>query len=275
MDTIDSNQYIMFIDVITPKTASQGVLANYKPVICGISNGINLEFESISFRNKCDGMWDNSASGYGSWNFDMQGHAIAIKNSEKLIKANYQEVADLAVNRREFWAKMADVNNLIVREGLVRISSYREVADMDTPYSFQLSFVGIGAPVFKSVPNPPTPGKQLVYYGWKDTSSTLTYSEIIAADQFDFDHLQPEITVPFNVSEFKYLWFAIPNGEPVKNYFQDAADAGNQAPIGGDSDLFGSPVLVAGTVDMDFYITNYKTYYDSPEPIRGLTFKTV
>lgn len=140
---------IILIDTVTPITAPRGNDDNYRPVACGVSNGFSMSFESIQRRNKCDDGWDNTLSGYGSWGFDLDGFAIALRNAEKLIKANYNEVAKLGVDKRLFWAKMGDVDNKRVIEGVVRISNYTETADLEEPYSFTVDFVGLGKPILE------------------------------------------------------------------------------------------------------------------------------
>jgi len=146
---MNGTSYIILIDTTTPRTAERGTEANYRPVVCGVTNGFNMSFEAISLRNKCDGGWDNTESGYGSWGLNLDGQAIALRNVEKLIKANYDEVANLAVKKRVFWAKMGDLDNKRVIEGLVRIGSYSETADLEEPYTFTVEFVGLGEPIIE------------------------------------------------------------------------------------------------------------------------------
>lgn len=170
MNTYNGSDYIILIDTVTPITAASGTIDNYRPVLCGTSNGLNLEFESISFRNKCDGGYDRTESGYGTWGFDLDGHAIGIRYADRLTQANFQEVAMLAIKKRKFWAKMSNLTGNIVREGVVRIGSYRETAEMDTPYSFSVSFVGIGEPIFitnlfTTVLSVNNPGTELIQDG--------------------------------------------------------------------------------------------------------------
>lgn len=150
MNTYNGSLYVLFVDTVTPKTADRGTNANYRPIVCGTSNGVSLEQEGIVFRNKCDNGFEHSVPGYVTWGFDMEGHAIGVKYSERLIKSNFNELASLLINKVVFWCKMADVDNEIVREGLVRVSSYRETTNMEEPYSFTASFVGIGKPIFET-----------------------------------------------------------------------------------------------------------------------------
>lgn len=141
---ITGENYVLLIDTVTPRSAGHG--ANYRPVACGTSNNWGGDAESISTRNKMDGGYDQSVTGYISTSFDMDGQAIGLKMADKLIKANFQELAELFYNKREFWIMQADSEETIVREIWCRIGSYRETANQYVPYTFTASFVGIGRP---------------------------------------------------------------------------------------------------------------------------------
>lgn len=143
------NTYILWIDVITPITDNRGNPDYYRPIVCGVSNGFNSSVEAISVRNKEDKGFDRSRPGYYSCGFDMDGHALGLRYSERSEKANFNEMALLCKNRTTFWAKMADVTNSIVRECLVWISSYKETASNEELYSFSLSLVGVGEPIIE------------------------------------------------------------------------------------------------------------------------------
>lgn len=147
MNLLNGASYLIWIDVTTSLTAERGL--DYRPIVCGVSNGFGMDIESISTRNKCDGGYDQSEGGYLSWSFDMDGFAVGLKMADKIAKANFQEVALLALNKTEFWAKMEDLGTTITREGKVRITSYRETADLDSPYSFTANFIGIGKPILE------------------------------------------------------------------------------------------------------------------------------
>lgn len=148
MNLLNGTAYLIWIDVTTPLTAERGL--DYRPIVCGVSNGFGMDIESISTRNKCDGGYDQSKGGYLSWSFDMDGFAVGLKMADKIAKANFQEIALLALNKTEFWAKMEDLETTITREGKVRITQYRETADLDSPYSFTANFIGIGKPILET-----------------------------------------------------------------------------------------------------------------------------
>ena len=252
----NGSQYLVLIDTVTPITASRGNYANYRPVICGTSNGLSVEFESISFRNKCDGGWDRSVSGYGSWDFSVDGMAYAIKNTDKLLKANFQEVAELALDKRIFWAKTADINSTIIREGLVRIGSYKETADLESPYTFNVSFVGIGKPIFEATPEPPTPGTLIAYYGFMNEGDTLDTARILAGSQVAFTNLM-SVTFPFAIPSFAIPWVALPDGQPIKTSVTDLSDDTSSTPIG-STGTFGAKQDIGS---FDAYIGNFSTIY--------------
>lgn len=183
MNLLNGSAYIIWIDTVTPLSASSGNPLYYRPVVCGTSNGFNLDIESISTRNKCDGGFDQSESGYIGWNFDLEGFAIGIDTAEVSVKANFQTIADLALNKTKFWAKQEDVKTTITREGKVRIGAFTEKSDIDTPYSFSASFVGIGRPIMNSdfIPtgNP-------IYFG-SSASQPITESDIVSLTKIDFE----------------------------------------------------------------------------------------
>lgn len=148
MNVLNGSAYLIWIDTTTPLTAERG--SDYRPVVCGVSNGFGMDIESISTRNKCDGGYDQSKGGYLSWSFDMDGFAVGLKMADQIAKSNFQDIAELALNKVEFWAKMEDVETSVTREGKVRITQYRETANLDSPYSFTANFIGIGKPILES-----------------------------------------------------------------------------------------------------------------------------
>lgn len=149
MNVLSGNSYLIWIDLITPLTAARGTFENYRPIVCGVSNGFGMDIESISTRNKLDGGYDQSLAGYLSWNFDLDGFAVGLKQADKLAKANFHEIALLARDKTEFWCKMEDLETTVTREGRVRITSYRETADNASPFSFTANFIGIGKPILE------------------------------------------------------------------------------------------------------------------------------
>jgi len=254
-DMYNGTDIIIFVDTLTPLTAASGTTANYRPLVCGTSNGFQMEGESIVFRNKCDGGFENSVTGYITWDFNVDGHAYALKSSEKLLKANFNEVASLMVEKQVFWARMASLDNSVRREGKVRISSYKETADMDNPYSFNVSFTGIGKPIIEATPAPPTPGLLQARYGTIAEGITLTEAIINAGAIVEFSN-NGSVTVPYNFSTFLIPWLALPDGQPNKLTVTDLSDD-QETPIG-PTGTFGSETDIGA---YDTYLGNFPTIY--------------
>lgn len=146
MNTLNGTAYILAVDLTSSLSTRPINGGDYRVIACGISNGFNMDIEGITTRNKDDGGYDTSQSGYLSWGMDMDGFAVGLKNSERILKANFNEMAQLAKEKRIFWLKWEDSQTSVTREGKVRISSYRETASLEEPYSFTISFVGVGEP---------------------------------------------------------------------------------------------------------------------------------
>jgi len=108
----------------------------------------------------------------------------------------------------------------------------------------------------------------VAYWGSKASSGVLTYSQIIAGNGFDYE-IGGDITVPLNVPDYLIWWFAIPATEDIKDYYEDTVNPLNKGNIGTDQDLIYAPVLVTGTVNMNYYEVVYAIPQDNP-----LTVKT-
>lgn len=139
--------YLLYVDSVTdPTTATRGVDANYKLLACLTSNGFEISNAEQSTSNKCDEGWATSQSGLGSWTISGDGQAVSLVTGEAATKTNYQAILQLALDKKVFFLKWADPDDLIVREGKVRITSYSETAPNAEAYTFTVSFAGIGKP---------------------------------------------------------------------------------------------------------------------------------
>jgi hypothetical protein len=103
-------------------------------------------------------------------------------------------------------------------------------------------------------PGAPSPVEFMAYYGFKDENTVLGQSAIEAGTSGVFaDGAQVDANYMAN-SAPKFLWVAIPVGQPLKTkWYTTVISNGN---IGTPDDLFDAPV-VSGTYN--FYITNYQT----------------
>lgn len=143
---INGRFFAIFVDDTTPRSAGRG--ANYRMVACATENSFSMSAEGISYPNKSDDGFDQSYTGRISTSFSMSGQAIGLTTNEKLTQVNFNDLALLMVNKREFWIKQYDpIEETIVRETWCRIGSYDEQAPLEGVYTFNAQFVGIGKPV--------------------------------------------------------------------------------------------------------------------------------
>lgn len=168
MNLLNGSNFLIWIDENTPRSAGRGL--DYRPVVCGTSNGFSMSAESISLRNKDDGGFDDSTPGYISSGFDLDGYAVGLKKADKLAKANFQVLAELFINKKEFWVKQEDLETSITREAFCWIQDFKETANQNTPYSFNCQFVVKGKPIleeniFKTVLATDTLANELVQDG--------------------------------------------------------------------------------------------------------------
>lgn len=149
-ETINGNEYIVFVDSTTAITATSG--AAYEALMCMVTNGFSISVDAQDVTNKCNDGFGNSSPGTGSWEISGDGHAIDEAGTPSA--TSYQTIAELALAKTKFWAKIgkADASDgLIHREGVVWISSYEETAGTDEPYSFSFTFTGVGKPLLAPV----------------------------------------------------------------------------------------------------------------------------
>lgn len=101
----------------------------------------------------------------------------------------------------------------------------------------------------------PAPQTLYAYYGYLDEGETLTEAKILAGQSFGITN-NGSVTVPFNTSDFKLLWLALPSGQTVK---QSVTDLSNDSvtPVG-ETGTFGSPVTIGA---FDAYVSNFATVY--------------
>lgn len=131
-------------DTTAVATNTRGTDANYKLLACLTSNGVEVSVAQQDTSNKCDGGWQTSVPGIGSWTMSGDGQAVSLETGEAATKINYQKILELAVTKEIFFIRMTDATNTVVREGKVFISSYNETAPNAEAYTFTATFTGIG-----------------------------------------------------------------------------------------------------------------------------------
>lgn len=110
----------------------------------------------------------------------------------------------------------------------------------------------------------------VAYWGSKMDGTVLTYAQILAqGTSFDYV-IGADITIPITVLDAERWWFAIPENESIKNWYEDTINVLNKGEIGTDQDLINAPTLVVGDTNLNFY----QNVYPVPQP-NPLIVKTI
>ncbi len=135
------NEIIIYIDTVASLDTRPSDDTNYRAVACLVTNGLQGSGDDIDLTSKCSGYFKESDT--GDVGFTMSGNGQAIGDPE-ITQANYQELMELFITRTKFWAKTANPSNGVLREAVVRISSYNETFDRNTPFTFDATFTVSG-----------------------------------------------------------------------------------------------------------------------------------
>ena len=102
----------------------------------------------------------------------------------------------------------------------------------------------------------------IVYYGFLDTKTILSQSDIITQGISSSIVSQLSYVINLNSSQdYKYVWVAELLTEPLKTTWEDTVNNLNRGNIGTDQDLFSIP-QISGLYRV--YITEYKTIFSNP-----------
>jgi len=140
-DPILGTDFIIEIDTETrtsTPTAVRGVDANYRPVVCLVSNGVDATAADQETTNKCSGGFKTSQSGVKSWN-------ISAAQAPEADYANFNELMELWKSGTAFFARITNTaSTLYYREGLVYNSSQSEGQPNQEAITFDITLTGIG-----------------------------------------------------------------------------------------------------------------------------------
>lgn len=146
--TLSGMNYVLHIDTTTPVSSARGAV--YKPILCEVSSDFNIETDEQSVTNKCNAGWGNSNPNRSTFSFSGEFQAIdPTTGGPSPVSMN--EIAALAASRQKFWLKRqlktGAAGTVIVREGVVWISSYSDSASAEEPFTFTAEFTGVGQPI--------------------------------------------------------------------------------------------------------------------------------
>lgn len=142
---MNGKDFLIYIDETTAITAALGTEANYKLVASLKSNGFSGSINSIDTTTKDTEGWADSIPGDGSFEISGEGNAISI-GAGVTDKVNFAKLSNLWLNKTSFWAKIANADDGIVREGVVYISSWSESFNNNESFTFSATFTGRGKP---------------------------------------------------------------------------------------------------------------------------------
>jgi predicted secreted protein len=131
----NGNDYLLFIKVDT----------EWKTVACLRSNGIDISSSDVVSETKCNDGWEESEGGTGSWAMPFEGDAI--DESADPSQVSYDFLFDMAVEKKKYPVKIAEVEGTYVRYGVARLNSYSENQSVNSPFGFTGSLKGIGKPL--------------------------------------------------------------------------------------------------------------------------------
>jgi len=117
----------------------------FRTVACLDSNSFSFDRELKEITNKCVGKNRDGIAGKATWGLEASGQAIS--DADEDTEANYQELLEISVAGEKVQAKMANASGSIYRAGEIIITSYKEDANSEDPFSFTTSFAGLGVPV--------------------------------------------------------------------------------------------------------------------------------
>jgi len=147
-DPILGTEFIIEIDTDTLTTtpnATRGVDANFRPVVCLVSNGVDATSADQETTNKCSGGFKTSQSGVKSWNITGNGQAISATQAPADDYANFNELMALWKAGTQFFARITNAaSTLYYREGRVYISSQSEGQPNQEAITFDTTLTGVG-----------------------------------------------------------------------------------------------------------------------------------
>lgn len=112
--------------------------------------------------------------------------------------------------------------------------------------------------VWSQRPETTEPATQTLYayYGYLNEGESLIEAKILAGQSFGITN-NGSVTVPFNTSDFKLLWLALPSGQTAKTTVTDLNND-SVTPVG-ETGTFGDAVNIGA---FDAYVSNFATVYE-------------
>ena len=135
---------ILAFDFTTPITTpgDEMTLENMKLIGCLTDNGFSLDTASQGTTTKCSGDFQTSIPGASTWG--MTGAGVSIKKELGDERLTSIELFKKAKSREAFWAATYDIDQDLVRYGVVRLDSYSEANPAEGQATFDMTLTGVG-----------------------------------------------------------------------------------------------------------------------------------
>lgn len=130
----NGKDYLLFIKPAT----------TWLTVACITTNGFEISTDAIDGNSKCSDGWGGGAAGNKSWT--MNGDGNAIDSGLLPSEASFKALFDLAKSGETIPVKIAKVGSTYTRYGTAYISSYNETQGNNEPFTFSVTFQGVGEP---------------------------------------------------------------------------------------------------------------------------------
>lgn len=146
MEILNGSDIVLEIDTTTATTGNRGTEANFKLVVCAVSNGMDGQTESQSTTNKCSGKWAQSIPGTKSWTMNLELQTTKLTVGEASTMYNHKVLKELWATGEEFFARITDATNSLdlYEEGKVYVSSYSDGAGTNEPGTVTVTLTGTG-----------------------------------------------------------------------------------------------------------------------------------
>lgn len=209
---------------------------------------LNQRIEIMAFQDESDGAGGTVSNEFVYWSTFAK---VTPMKSGSYLQANQESLKDgfdITVRYRIDKSIKQDMR-IKYRTGYLTIIS----APTDYVNKQYVQFKAVWAQRPETTEAPPP--EFLAYFGYLNEGEALTEAKILSGQSFAIENNQ-SVTVPFDNSDFKLLWLALPTGQTAKSTVTDLNND-SVTPIG-ETGTFASSVSVAR---FDAYVSNFATVY--------------
>jgi hypothetical protein len=201
----------------------------------------------------------NTTFRFRLWFADLENVSVKSEESNQDIESDLTQIAQDYVSLMQY---DSDSNSDFRASTSATLQYYREkfndvVIAVSMDINVSTKYAANRCQVPTEIPSETT---SYVYFGYKETDTILTQSQILASSRIVINNGE-DYEINFGGSSSpSYLWFAQPTTEQQKNKWEDIINPLNNGDIGTEDDLFGSHFVVG---QFDYVQTNYETQQEN------------